>query len=201
MSSQTMLATQCPKTTAGSDAMPLCGAGTQSDETASQRTVNVSQKLILLEDQSDCCPHCRIPLEIVSVKFKLSGGAIICSCPNCAIAADWPAAKWGTLNELKKIRARCFGLLRPVVSVMDPRSSRFRYFVAILFVTLITAGVLRHVFHVYGGFSREEIRAGALMAIPALALAIMFFQRKPSTLNNGSKRLDRAARTTARDKS
>jgi hypothetical protein len=61
---------------------------------------------------------------------------------------------------------------------MDPRSFHFRYFVSILFVTLITAGVLRHVFHVYGGFSREEIRAGALMAIPAFALAIMFFQRK-----------------------
>lgn len=61
---------------------------------------------------------------------------------------------------------------------MDPLSFRFRYFVAILFVTVLIAGVLRHVFHVYAGFSREEIRAGALMAIPAIALAIMFFQGK-----------------------
>jgi hypothetical protein len=57
---------------------------------------------------------------------------------------------------------------------MDPLSFRFRYGVAILFVAVIIAGVLRHVFHVYGGLSREEIRAGALMVIPAIALAIMF---------------------------
>ena len=47
---------------------------------------------------------------------------------------------------------------------MDPLSFRFRYFLAILFVTVITAGVLRHVFHVYGGLSRDETLAGALMA-------------------------------------
>jgi len=103
---------------------------------------------------------------------------MIASCPNCAIAADWPAAEWETLNELKKFRAGCFELLGRGVSIMDPLSFRFRYVVAILFVTVIIAGVLRHVFHVYGGFSREEIRAGALIAIPAIALAIMFFQGK-----------------------
>jgi hypothetical protein len=66
-----------------------------------------------------------------------------------------------------------------VVSIIDPLSFRFRYFVAILIVTVIIAGVLRHLFHVYGGLSREEIRAGALMAIPAIVLAIIIFQRKP----------------------
>jgi|ERR1700730_5648279 hypothetical protein len=158
--------------------MPLSPAGTQ--KTVNLRTANdVSPRLILpREEQSDCCPHCRIPFEIVSVKFKLRGGAMIASCPNCAIAADWPAAEWETLNELKKIRAGCFELLGRGVSTMDPLSFRFRYVVAILFVTVIIAGVLRHVFHVYGGFSREEIRAGALIVIPAIALAIMLFQGK-----------------------
>ena len=66
-----------------------------------------------------------------------------------------------------------------MVSIVDPLSFRFRYLVAILFVTVIIAGLLRHVFHVYGGLSREEIRVGALMTIPAIALAIIYFQRKP----------------------
>ena len=104
---------------------------------------------------------------------------MIACCPNCAVAAEWPTAEWETLNKLKKISASCFEPFGRVVSIKDPLSFRFRYFVAILFVTVIIAGVLRHIFHVYGGLSREEIRAGALMAIPAIALAIIFFQRKP----------------------
>jgi hypothetical protein len=127
------------------------------------------------EKLTDCCPHCRIRLEIVSVKFKFGSVAMIASCPNCAIAVDWRTAEWETFNKLS---ASCCELLGRGISFMDPLSFRFRYFVAILFVTVLIAGVLRHVFHVYGGFSREEIRAGALMAIPAIALAIMFFQGK-----------------------
>src|ERR1700730_10834988 len=114
-----------------------------------------------------------------SVKFKFGGVAMIACCPNCAVAAEWPTAEWETLNKLKKLGASCFEPFGRVVSIMDPLSFRFRYFVAILFVTATIAGVLRHIFHVYGGLSREEIRAGALMAIPAIALAIIFFQRKP----------------------
>jgi hypothetical protein len=43
---------------------------------------------------------------------------------------------------------------------------------------VIAAAVLRHAVHVYGGFAREDIRWYALMAIPAVALAIVFFRRK-----------------------
>jgi hypothetical protein len=43
---------------------------------------------------------------------------------------------------------------------------------------VITAAVLCHGVHVYGGFSREEIRTGALMAIPVVVLAVIFFRRK-----------------------
>jgi hypothetical protein len=158
--------------------MPLSPAGTQ--KTVNLRTANdVSPRLILpREEQSDCCPHCRIPFEIVSVKFKFGGVAMIASCPNCAVAAEWLTAEWETLKKLKKLSASCFEPFGRVVGIMDPLSFRFRYFVAILFVTVIIAGVLRHIFHVYGGLSREEIRAGALMAIPAIVLAIIFFQRK-----------------------
>ena len=57
---------------------------------------------------------------------------------------------------------------------MESLNLRFRYVLAFLVGAVITADVLRHAVHVYGGISREDIRAGALMAIPAVALAIIF---------------------------
>ena len=103
---------------------------------------------------------------------------MIASCPNCAVVAEWPSAKPDILGKLGKLGVSCFEPLGRAIGSMDPLSFRLRYFAAILFVTVLVAGLLRHVFHVYGGFSREEIRAGALMVIPVVALAIMFFQRK-----------------------
>jgi len=35
---------------------------------------------------TDHCPHCRHALEIVGVKFKLTGAAVISACPNCGMA-------------------------------------------------------------------------------------------------------------------
>jgi hypothetical protein len=60
---------------------------------------------------------------------------------------------------------------------MDPLDRRFRYVIAFLIGALITAAALRHVLHVYGGITREEMRWDALMAISAVALAIIFFRR------------------------
>jgi transposase-like protein len=34
---------------------------------------------------SDECPHCRLPLEIVSVKLSLRGPAMVYACTNCAM--------------------------------------------------------------------------------------------------------------------
>jgi hypothetical protein len=61
---------------------------------------------------------------------------------------------------------------------MDSLNQRFRYVLAFLIGAVISAAALRHGVHVYGGISPEDIRVGALMAIPAVALAIMFFRRK-----------------------
>lgn len=104
----------------------------------------------LSENQADCCPHCRRPFEIVDVKFRLNGSAIIACCPNCGMAsADaWPAAEW-----------------------------QIRHVLALLIGALVIAASLRHVIHTYGGIPREEIRAAALLAIPIIALAIVFFRR------------------------
>jgi len=61
--------------------------------------------------------------------------------------------------------------------VVDPRSFRLRNFLAIAFAAVFTAAVLRHVLHVYGGISPEEIRADALLATLIVAVATVFFQR------------------------
>jgi hypothetical protein len=54
----------------------------------------------------------------------------------------------------------------------------FRYVRALLVGALATAASLRHFIYTYGGLPREKIRAGALVAIPIVALAIVFFRRK-----------------------
>ena len=61
---------------------------------------------------------------------------------------------------------------------MDSLNLRFRYVLAFLIGAVITAAALRHGVHIYGGISPEDIRAGALLAIPAVALAIIFFRGK-----------------------
>jgi hypothetical protein len=123
------------------------------------------------EDQADCCPYCRRPLEILFVKFRIGGTAIVASCANCGIARadEWRAAESKTLDNAKKLARNTRGLWRGLAS---------RYVLTFLLGAVITAAALRHSVHVYGGISPEEIRAGALMAIPAVALAIIFFRRK-----------------------
>ena len=48
---------------------------------------------------------------------------------------------------------------------MDPLTFRFRFVVAMLFAAVITAAILRHVIHIYGGLSRENIRLDALLGV------------------------------------
>jgi hypothetical protein len=64
------------------------------------------------------------------------------------------------------------------VREMNPLSFRLRYLLAILLAAVVTAAALRHVVHVYVGFSREEIRAGALIALPLVVIAIILFRRR-----------------------
>ena len=133
---------------------------------AFERSVLASRASAEAKDKADFCPHCRSPFEIVIVKFSFNGTAMIVTCPNCAIARVDERRAAITARGLWHGVARMYSLDR-----------RFRYVVAFLIGALITAAVLRHVVHVYGGISREEIRAGALMAIPGVALAIIIFRR------------------------
>jgi hypothetical protein len=134
----------------------------------------------LSEDQTNCCPHCRSTFEIVHVKFGFNGAALISTCPNCAIVSvdEWCAAESNILDIAKKLATTARGFWQGVATRMDSLDRQLRYVLAFLIGTVITAAVLRHVVHVYGGIPREEIRWDALMAIPAVALALIFFRRK-----------------------
>ena len=95
---------------------------------------------------------------------------MIARCPNCAIASaeEWRPAESKTLDGAKKIARITRGFWRGVAYRMDSLNPRFRYVLAFLIGAVITAAVLRHAVHIYGGISREDIRAGALMAVPLL---------------------------------
>jgi hypothetical protein len=124
----------------------------------------------LREDRGDFCPHCRSPFEIVIVRFRLTGGAMVATCPNCAIAS---VDEWRPRNLAIVTHGFWHG-----VAKMESFEQRFRYILAFLVGAVITAAALRHGLHVYGGIPREEMRWEAMMIIPLVAVAIVFFRRK-----------------------
>lgn len=59
---------------------------------------------------------------------------------------------------------------------MDPTTFRMRYLLGILVAAVITAAALRHLLHVYAGFTRIEIFIGALLATISVFLAAYLFR-------------------------
>lgn len=59
----------------------------------------------------------------------------------------------------------------------DPRDFRLRHFLWIVLAAVLIAGLLRHILHVYGGWSREDIRLNALLAAAVIGVATIFFRR------------------------
>jgi hypothetical protein len=57
-------------------------------------------------------------------------------------------------------------------TMMETLNARFRHAVVFLTIAVFVAAVLRHVLHVYGSISREEIRTGSLIA---LVFTVSFF--------------------------
>jgi hypothetical protein len=128
----------------------------------------------------DRCPYCRSSFEIVYVKFRFSGVAMITTCPNCAIASaeECPSAKSEFLGEANQLAATTRYVWQGMVSRMDSLNLRVRYVLAFMIGAVITAAALRHGVHVYAGIAPEEIRKGALVAIAVVALAIIVLRKK-----------------------
>jgi hypothetical protein len=96
-------------------------------------------------DLADFCPHCRSPFEIIHVKFRFNGTAMIATCPNCAITcAD--ELRPGNTKKLAIARGSMQGIAR-----MHSLDKRFRYVVVLLIAAVVAAAALRHLVHVYGG--------------------------------------------------
>ena len=134
--------------------------------------------MTFVADQTDFCPYCRSSFEIICVKFRFNGATMIATCPNCGMACGERSGAAEILNSAEKSYRTRWNFWPGIASMMDALNLQFRHVVAFIVGALIVAAVLRHTIHVYGGFSREEIRAGALAALPAVVLAIIFLERK-----------------------
>ena len=122
------------------------------------------------QDQIDCCPHCGDPFQIICVKFELRGAATESACPNCALV---PAAP-----EIAKQSGRITRYLGRGRARMESLNLRTRRVVAFIIGAVIVAAILRHGFHVYGGYSRPEIAVGALIALPAVMLIFLLLRKR-----------------------
>ena len=125
------------------------------------------------EHQPDLCPHCQSPFEIVYVKFGFARTSLIVSCPNCAMssAREWRAES-KALDRLKTLATNTRSFWQGVAGRIDALNLRSRYVLTFLIGAIITSALLRHIIHTYGGISREGIRAGALVTIVVVTLAI-----------------------------
>ena len=132
------------------------------------------------EPQPDYRPRCGSALEIVSVKFRFGRTAIVAACPNCELefAEEGRVARSKAITESGKFAETARGLLRLTEAAMHRLAKRVRYILAVLFAAVITAAALRHSIHVYGGFSREEIRGDPLLAVLCVVAAVVVFRRR-----------------------
>ena len=127
------------------------------------------------DQADDRCPYCQSSFEIVCVKFRLGGVEIISTCPNCAVASaeECRSAESKILVEAKQLANTTRSVWQGVVRRMDSLNLPVRYVLAFMIGAVIAAAALRHGIHVYAGISPEEIRNGALVAIPAVALVLI----------------------------
>ena len=128
-----------------------------------------------MDGQDGECPYCRTRLEIVCVKFQFKSAVAVSHCPNCAVA--WAPAKSQSLDAAKKFVSLRRWWAR-VWKMEQSINARVKYTLLFLVAALLVAAVLRHAAHVYGGVSREEIRAAALLALPAAIVAYHLLRRR-----------------------
>ena len=117
-----------------------------------------------MSDGPDYCPHCRQRFEIVFVKFTAFGARAVSSCPNCALLPIEPRSMRTTSRYFSGTR------------MIEALNSRFKIIVFMGLAAILIAGFLRHALHIYGGISREDIRADSLLLICAFGIVIVFFK-------------------------
>jgi hypothetical protein len=98
----------------------------------------------------DVCPFCREALKIVCVRFEFSSAKMVLACPNCASAIA---------DSYRDVLSKGNNVARP------GRSSRLRHSIAFSIGALVAAAGLRHIIHIYAGFSPAEIRVGAAVLL------------------------------------
>jgi hypothetical protein len=125
----------------------------------------------VIQEQIDCCPHCGDPFQIVCVKFGPRGAATESVCPNCAIVPAAPAIA----KQQSAASTRYFWRRLAKVNSLKLRTRRV---VAFVIAAVTFAAVLRHGFHVYGGYSRPEIAVGALIALPTVMLIFHLLRKR-----------------------
>jgi len=132
-------------------------------------------------DQSDFCPHCQRGVEISSLEFGLRITAKLLTCPNCGIVAAVrvPSAK-SKSHSLVRSMPNLVWMWRKS-TMIETLNARFRHLVVFLIIAVFVAAVLRHLLHVYGSISREEIRTGSLLALffsVSLYLTLLAIKRR-----------------------
>jgi formate/nitrite transporter FocA (FNT family) len=101
-------------------------------------------------------------------------------CPNCAIVIDdeWHGPK-GRTDITKNPAGPLEASLRETHRMMETLNTRVKYIVSSVVAAVIVAAFLRHTAHTYAGFSREEIRAGALTMCSVFSLALVLWRGSP----------------------
>jgi hypothetical protein len=123
-------------------------------------------------DQSDLCPHCQSRVEISFLELRFRITAKISTCPHCGIVAAVRVLSGKSKRPtLVKSIPKLVGTWR-VPTMIETLNARFRHIVVFLIIAVFVAAVLRHVLHVYGSISREEIRTDSLIALP---FAVLFY--------------------------
>ena len=64
--------------------------------------------------------------------------------------------------------------MRRSSNLQEALNARFRHVVAFAITAVVIAALLRHTAHVYGGYSTADIRAYALMAVPLVAILLVW---------------------------
>ena len=123
------------------------------------------------------CPDCICQLKISALKFGFRRTRITFVCPNCAmLIPEWQNPEQGSTDIVKNPVKSVWASLRETFDMMETLNARVRHLITFVVAAVIIAAILRHTAHTYAGFSREEIRVGALIACCVFFVALVVWR-------------------------